>query len=225
MPFVKDGRAEICYHDVTQPLPRFIGGIDYVLHFASHASPKDFLQYPLETLYSNSMGTEHLLSLAQEKGATFLFPSSAQVYTDIDPASPRALYSAAKRYAEALTLTAGREKKIKTKIVRMYNVYGPGMRVDDGRVIPVFIQKALRNEDINILGGMQLVSFAYVDDVMDCLTRYLFSDEPGPIDVGNPRMISILNLAKEIILQTKSKSRVNLLPEVRKDERPPDMEG
>ncbi len=205
MPFIQDGRASLCLHDVTQPLPMFKVMIDYVLHFASRASPKDFMTEPLDTLRSNSQGTQNLLDLAMEKGAVFFFPSSSQVYSDLDPSAPRSVYAEAKRYAEALVAA---HRYPKTKIVRMFNVYGPGMRLDDGRVIPTFIVKALQGKDITLMGGDQLVSFTYVGDTLNALSRLLFSRETRLAEFGNPERISIKELARLVVKLTKSRSKV-----------------
>lgn len=211
--------------DVSVLITHPIGKLDYVLHLASHASPKDFLAKPLETLKANSTGTENMLDVARATGATFFYPSSSQVYPEKDPSAPRSVYAEAKRYGEALVSTYGREFKINCKLARMFNVYGPGMRPDDGRVVPNFISLALRGEDITILGGTQLVSFTYVDDMIDALHRFLFLEIQGPIELGNPKRISICDLAREIVYQTKSKSKVKIQYAEFKSERPVDMEG
>lgn len=220
MPFIRDGRASLCLHDVTRPLPMFKVMIDYVLHFASRASPKDFMSAPLDTLHSNSDGTQNLLDLAMEKSAVFLFPSSSQVYSDLDPSAPRSVYAEAKRYAEALVMA---NRYSKTKIVRMFNVYGPGMRLDDGRVIPAFITKALKGEDITIMGGKQLVSFTYVSDMVEALTKFLFVPRETMAEFGNPERISILELARGIIKLTGSKSKITTTDDTFPNERLPNL--
>ena len=188
------------------------GPVDAVLHFASPASPVDYLQLPIETLKVGSLGTLHSLGLAREKGARFLLASTSEVYGDpqvhpqaedywghVNPVGPRGVYDEAKRFAEALTMAYRRSHGVDTAIMRIFNCHGPRMRPHDGRAIPAFIGQALRDEDLTVAGdGAQTRSIIYVDDLVEGAVRLLHSGESGPMNIGNPQEISILDLARVI---------------------------
>jgi dTDP-glucose 4,6-dehydratase len=212
-------------YDVTEYL--YVDGkLDYILHFASLASPKDYLDYPIQTLKVGSMGTHKALGLAKEKRARFLLASTSEVYGDpkehpqsesypgnVDPVVPRGVYDEAKRFAEAITMAYHRTHGIETRIARIFNTYGPRMRLDDGRALPNFMVQALKGEEITVYGnGTQTRSFCYVDDLINGLGRLLDSDEPEPVNLGNPEEITILNFAKEILQLTGSKSQIIFCP-------------
>jgi dTDP-glucose 4,6-dehydratase len=209
-------------HDVTNYI--FLpGNIDYILHFASPASPIDYLQLPIQTLKVGSLGTHKVLGLAKEKNATFLLASTSEVYGDpeihpqsesywgnVNPIGPRGVYDEAKRFAEALTMAYHRYHNVDTRIVRIFNTFGPRMRPNDGRALPTFIGQALKGEDISVFGdGTQTRSFCYVSDLIEGIYGLLLSDEVEPVNIGNPDEITVLQLAEEIIKLTGSKSRIN----------------
>ena len=218
-------RFKFLKYDVTEYL-YVEGRLDNILHFASLASPKDYLEYPIQTLKVGSLGTHKALGLAKEKKARFLLASTSEVYGDplehpqsedypgnVDPIALRGVYDEAKRFAEAITMAYHRTHGVNTRIARIFNTYGPRMRLDDGRVLPNFMVQALKGEDITVYGdGSQTRSFCYVDDMIDGIVKLLYSDEVTPINLGNPEEISILDFAKEIIEITGSKSRVIFLP-------------
>jgi dTDP-glucose 4,6-dehydratase len=198
-------------HDVTNYI--YIDGpVDAVLHFASPASPIDYLTYPIQTLKVGALGTHNALGLAFKKGATFMLASTSEIYGDplvhpqvetywgnVDPIGPRGVYDEAKRFAEAMTMAYHRAHDVDTRIARIFNTYGPRMRLDDGRVVPNFIGQALRGEPLTIYGdGKQTRSFCYVDDEIDGLYRLLMSGEALPVNVGNPHELSILQFAELI---------------------------
>ncbi|MEK7469375.1 MAG: UDP-glucuronic acid decarboxylase family protein [Planctomycetota bacterium] len=207
--------------DITKPFS-VPGKIDAVLNFASPASPEDYVKLQVETLRVGSAGTENALMLAAKKKARFLQASTSEVYGDplehpqresywghVNPVGPRSMYDEAKRYAEALVMAYRRTRAVETRIVRIFNTYGPRMRLNDGRALPQFFGQALRGDDITIYGdGKQTRSFCYVSDLIDGIYRLLQSDEQEPVNVGNPVEITILTLAQEIVALTKSKSRV-----------------
>lgn len=215
------------------------GDVDNVLHFASPASPIDYLKYPIQTLKVGALGTHKALGLAKDKQARFLLASTSEVYGDplihpqkedywgnVNPVGPRGVYDEAKRFAEALTMAYHRTHSVDTKIARIFNTYGPRMRRDDGRALPVFINQALRGEPITIFGdGSQTRSFCYVSDLVDGIIKLLFSDINDPINLGNTDEITINQLAEEILLQTKSKSKIvyQELPEDDPKIRKPDI--
>lgn len=200
------------------------GKIDYILNFASMASPKDFLQNPVKTLRSNAIGTHNLILLAMANKARFLLASTGQVYAENDATEPRAVYVEAKRYAEAL-ITAYQEKKgLNARIVRMWNVYGPGMRIEDGRAIPEFIRRAYLNLPISVQGGNQAVSFTYVDDMLEGISKVLYSDEVRPVSLGNPRLVQIGPLAKKVVELMGSKSQLEIVPFHLREESPPSLQ-
>ncbi|PKL88578.1 MAG: NAD-dependent dehydratase [Ignavibacteriae bacterium HGW-Ignavibacteriae-2] len=215
-------------HDVTNYI--YVSGkVDYVLHFASPASPIDYLELPIQTLKVGSLGTHKALGLAKDKGAIFLLASTSEVYGDpdvhpqtetywgnVNPVGPRGVYDEAKRFAEALTMAYNRFHKIDTRIVRIFNTYGPRMRLKDGRALPTFCLQALTNEDLTIFGeGNQTRSFCYVSDTVDGIFKLLMSDIVDPVNIGNPEETTILRFAEEIIRLTNSNSKIiNLaLPE------------
>ncbi|MBN2028880.1 SDR family oxidoreductase [bacterium] len=208
-------------YDVTDYM--YIDGpLDYVLHFASPASPRDYLEYPIQTLKVGSLGTHKALGLALEKKATFLLASTSEVYGDpqihpqpesywgnVNPVGPRGVYDEAKRFAEALTMAYHRYHQVDTRIVRIFNTYGPRMRPEDGRAIPTFVPQVLRGEPITIFGdGSQTRSFCYVDDLIDGIYRLLLSNTHDPINIGNPDERSILELAEMIVRLTGSHSSI-----------------
>jgi len=202
------------------------GPVDFVLHFASPASPIDYLQVPIETLKVGSIGTLHALGLAKEKGARFLLASTSETYGDpqvhpqpegywghVNPVGPRGVYDEAKRYAEALTMAYRRTHSVDTAIVRIFNTYGPRMRPNDGRAIPTFIRQAMNNEPITVAGdGSQTRSVCYVSDLIDGILRLLHSDLAGPVNIGNPHELSMLELADRIKELAKSDSEIVFVP-------------
>ena len=199
-------------YDVTN-FVHVSGNLDYILHFASPASPKDYLEMPIQTLKVGSLGTLHLLGLAKEKGARILIASTSEVYGDpsvhpqneeywgnVNPIGPRGVYDEAKRFMEAITMAYHTFHQVETRIVRIFNTYGPRMRVDDGRALPTFISQALRGEDLTVYGeGDQTRSFCYVDDLIEGIYRLLMSDCVNPVNIGNPVEITIKQFAEEII--------------------------
>jgi len=218
-------RFKFIKYDVTEYL-YVEGKLDHVLHFASLASPKDYLDYPIQTLKVGSLGTHKALGLAMEKKASFLLASTSEVYGDpmvhpqaesypgnVDPVVPRGVYDEAKRFAEAITMAYHRSHGLRTRIARIFNTYGPRMRLDDGRALPNFMVQALRGEDITVYGnGTQTRSFCYVDDLIEGIKKLLDSDVPDPVNLGNPDEITVLDFAKEIVRLTGSKSRIIFCP-------------
>jgi dTDP-glucose 4,6-dehydratase len=208
-------------HDVSEYI-YLSGELDYVLHFASPASPADYLQYPIQTMKVGAMGTHKALGLSKDKGATFLLASTSEVYGDplehpqredywgnVNPVGPRGVYDEAKRFAEALTMAYQRTHNVDTKIVRIFNTYGPRMRPNDGRAIPTFIPQALHNEPITVFGdGSQTRSFCYVDDLVDGIYRLLVSDCHDPVNIGNPHEMTIREMAEAVIRATNSRSKI-----------------
>ena len=208
-------------HDISEPI-KIAGPVDNVLHFASPASPVDYLNYPIQTLKVGSLGTHNTLGLAKLKNARFLVASTSEVYGDplehpqresywgnVNPIGTRGCYDEAKRFTEAITMAYYRAHQVNTHIVRIFNTYGPRMRLDDGRVLPNFVGQALRREPLTIYGdGSQTRSFCYVDDLVEGITRLLFTDFHEPVNIGNPSEITILEFAKEILLLSGSKSAI-----------------
>ncbi len=203
------------------------GSLDYILHFASPASPVDYLNYPIQTLKVGSLGTHKALGLAKEKGARFLLASTSEVYGDplvhpqredywgnVNPIGPRGVYDEAKRFAEAMTMAYHRSHGLDTRIVRIFNTYGPRMRIDDGRVVPTFIAQALRGEDLTVFGdGSQTRSFCYVTDLVEGIFRLLVRSEyHGPVNLGNPAEMTVLRFAETILSLTGSRSRIVFRP-------------
>jgi dTDP-glucose 4,6-dehydratase len=208
-------------HDVTE-YNYVEGELDYIMHFASPASPIDYLQLPIQTLKVGALGTHKILGLAKAKGARVLIASTSEVYGDplihpqtedywgnVNPIGYRGVYDEAKRFMEAMTMAYHRYHGVETRIVRIFNTYGPRMRVDDGRALPAFMSQALRGEDITVFGdGSQTRSFCYVDDLIEGIYRLLMSDYSDPVNIGNPSEISILDFAKEVIELTGSSSKI-----------------
>ncbi|MBE2188341.1 MAG: SDR family oxidoreductase [Desulfobulbaceae bacterium] len=208
-------------HDVTNYV-YVEGELDYILHFASPASPIDYLKLPIQTLKVGSLGTHKALGLAKAKNARILLASTSEVYGDplihpqpedywgnVNPVGYRGVYDEAKRFAEALTMAYHRYHGVETRIVRIFNTYGPRMRLQDGRAIPNFINQALKNKDVTVYGdGAQTRSVCYVDDLVDGIYRLLLSDETDPVNIGNPAELTMLELAKEIIELTGSQSEI-----------------
>ncbi len=211
--------------DVTEYI-YLAGPIDYVFHFASPASPLDYLQLPIQTLKVGALGTHKALGLAMAKNAGFLLASTSEVYGDplihpqteeywgnVNPVGPRGVYDEAKRFGEAITMAYHRYKNVNTKIVRIFNTYGPRMRPNDGRAIPAFVPQALRNEPITIFGdGSQTRSFCYVDDLIEGIYRLMMSDYHEPVNIGNPHEMTIKEMAETIIRLTDSKSELVTRP-------------
>jgi dTDP-glucose 4,6-dehydratase len=208
-------------HDVTNYI--YIDGpVDFVLHWASPASPIDYLELPIPTLKVGALGTHKALGLAKAKGARFVLASTSEVYGDprehpqretywgnVNPVGPRGVYDEAKRFAEAMTMAYHRYHGLNTKIVRIFNTYGPRMRVNDGRAVPAFMSQALRNEDVTVFGdGTQTRSFTYISDLVDGIIKLMLSKENDPINIGNPREMTIKEIAETIIGMTGSKSRI-----------------
>ena len=220
-----DPAFSLVSRDVCRPLP-FRDGFDGVLHLASPASPPDFLRLPIETLEAGSLGTRNLLELALGNGARFLLASTSEVYGDplvhpqtedywgnVNPIGPRGVYDEAKRFAEALVMAYQRSHGLETRIGRIFNTYGPRMRLRDGRVVPNFISQALRGEDLTVYGdGSQTRSFCFVTDLVEGICRLLRSDYDGPVNLGNPQEMSVLDFAKLIISLTGSRSRIAFRP-------------
>ena len=212
---------EFYHHDVTK-FVHVPGNLDYILHFASPASPIDYLKIPIQTLKVGSLGTHNLLGLAKEKNARILIASTSEVYGDplvhpqseeyygnVNTIGPRGVYDEAKRFQESITMAYHRFHGLETRIVRIFNTYGPRMRLNDGRVIPAFMGQALRGEDITVFGdGMQTRSFCYVDDQVEGIYRVMLSDYTLPINIGNPDEITILDFAEEIIKITGSDQKI-----------------
>ena len=230
---------EFYHHDVS----RFVhvpGHLDYILHFASPASPIDYLKMPIQTLKVGSLGTHNLLGLAREKKARVLIASTSEVYGDplvhpqseeywgnVNPIGPRGVYDEAKRFQEAITMAYHRYHGVETRIVRIFNTYGPRMRIDDGRVLPAFFKQAIMGEDLSIFGdGSQTRSFCYVDDLVEGIFRLLLSDYNLPVNLGNPQEITIKEFAEEILkLVQGSTSKISYhpLPEDDPKQRKPDI--
>jgi len=214
-------KFKFIFYDITN-YTHIPGDLDFVLHFASPASPIDYLRLPIQTLKVGSLGTHKMLGLAKEKKACFLLASTSEVYGDplihpqpesywgnVNPIGYRGVYDEAKRFAEAMTMAYHRYHGVNTRIVRIFNTYGPRMRIDDGRALPAFISQALRNEDVTVFGtGEQTRSICYVDDLIEGIFRLLHVDYHEPVNIGNPDEISILDLAKEIIELCGSKSKI-----------------
>lgn len=225
-------------HDVTN----FVdvnGTLDFILHFASPASPIDYLKIPIQTLKVSSLGTHNLLGLARAKQARILVASTSEVYGDplvhpqtevywgnVNPIGPRGVYDEAKRFQEAITMAYHTYHILDTRIVRIFNTYGPRMRLNDGRVLPAFIGQALRGEDLTVFGdGSQTRSFCYVDDLVEGIYRLLMSDYVYPVNVGNPDEITILQFAEEIVKLTGTKQKIIFKPLPQDDpkQRQPDI--
>jgi len=216
---------EFYHHDVS----KFIhvpGNLDYILHFASPASPIDYLKIPIQTLKVGALGTHNCLGLAKAKGARMLVASTSEVYGDplvhpqneeywgnVNPVGPRGVYDEAKRFMESITMAYHTFHQVETRIVRIFNTYGPRMRLNDGRALPAFIGQALRGEDLTVFGdGSQTRSFCYVDDLIEGIFRLLMSDYPYPVNIGNPSEISLLEFAEEILKLTGAQTKISFKP-------------
>ena len=222
---LRDRDFEFIRHDVT----RYIdveGPIDYILHFASPASPVDYLEIPIQTLKVGSLGTHNALGLAKAKGAKFLLASTSEVYGDplvhpqdesywgnVNPIGPRGVYDEAKRFAEAITLAYHRYHGLDTRIVRIFNTYGPRMRLHDGRAVPAFMSQALRDEDVTIFGdGSQTRSFQYISDLVAGILRLMAAQTNDPVNIGNPHEVSIREIAEIIVRLVNSKCKLVIRP-------------
>lgn len=260
--FLKEGYAVICMDNLltgsldniehlfgredflfmNQDVTEFIhvpGRLDAILHFASPASPIDYLKLPIQTLKVGSLGTHKTLGLAKAKGARFLLASTSECYGDpaehpqketywgnVNPVGPRGVYDEAKRFAEAMTMAYHRHHGVDTRIIRIFNTYGPRMRLNDGRALPAFVSQALAGEPITVFGdGSQTRSFCYVDDLVEGIWRLLNSDEVGPTNIGNPAEMTILDFAKKVVELTGSASTISFrdLPEDDPKVRQPDI--
>ena len=207
--------------DITEPI-EIPGPVDYVLNFASPASPIDYARHPIHTLKVGALGTYHALGLSQAKGAVFVLASTSEIYGDpevspqpesywghVNPIGPRSVYDEAKRFAEAICVAYHRQNGVDVRIARIFNTYGPRMRADDGRVVPAFINQALRGEPLTVFGdGSQTRSYCYVSDLVEGILALLSSSETDPVNIGNPREISVLEFAKMIIAMTESSSAI-----------------
>lgn len=216
---------EFYFHDVTK-FVHVPGKLDYILHFASPASPIDYLKIPIQTLKVGSLGTHNLLGLAKEKKARFLIASTSEIYGDpmvhpqneeywgnVNPIGPRGVYDEAKRFMEAITMAYHTYHGLETRIIRIFNTYGPRMRLDDGRALPAFFGQAIRGEDITVFGdGSQTRSFCYVDDLVEGIYRLLLSDYVNPVNIGNPDEITIKEFAEEIIKLTGTDQKIIYKP-------------
>ena len=235
---IKNRDFEFIKHDVTNYI-NVDGAVDYVLHWASPASPIDYLELPIPTLKVGALGTHNALGLAKAKGAAFVIASTSEVYGDplehpqkesywgnVNPVGPRGVYDEAKRFAEAMTMAYHRYHGLDAKIVRIFNTYGPRMRVRDGRAVPAFMSQALKNEDVTVFGdGSQTRSFCYVSDLVDGIIRLMLSKENMPTNIGNPAEMTIKQIAETIIEMTGSTSKIvyQPLPEDDPKVRKPDI--
>jgi dTDP-glucose 4,6-dehydratase len=225
-------------HDVTNYIA-LEGDVDYIFHFASPASPIDYLKLPIQTLKVGSLGTHNVLGVAKAKKARILLASTSEVYGDplvhpqredywgnVNPIGPRGVYDEAKRFSEAMVMAYHRFHGVETRIVRIFNTYGPRMRVQDGRAIPAFMSQALKNEDVTVFGdGTQTRSLCFASDLVEGIYRLMLSDTSDPVNIGNPQELTILDLAKKVIAMTGSKSRIveRPLPEDDPKIRQPDI--
>lgn len=229
---------EFIKHDVTNYI-EIKGSLDYILHFASPASPIDYLKIPIQTLKVGALGTHNCLGLAKAKGARILVASTSEVYGDpqvhpqneeywgnVNPVGPRSVYDEAKRFMESITMAYNTFHNVETRIIRIFNTYGPRMRLNDGRALPAFIGQILRGEDITVFGdGLQTRSFCYVDDLVEGIYRLLLCDYNQPINIGNPNEISLVEFAKEVIRLTGSNVKIiyKKLPQDDPKQRRPDI--
>ncbi len=229
---------EFYHHDVTK-FVHIAGNLDYIMHFASPASPIDYLKIPIQTLKVGALGTHNLLGLAKEKKARILVASTSEVYGDpsvhpqtedywgnVNPVGPRGVYDEAKRYQEAITMAYHTYHGVETRIVRIFNTYGPRMRLNDGRVLPAFIGQAIRGEDLTVFGdGSQTRSFCYCDDLIEGIYRLLLSDYVCPVNIGNPGEITIKDFAEEILKLTGANQKIIYEPLPKDDpkQRQPDI--
>ena len=229
---------EFYHYDVTKFI-HVAGDLDYILHFASPASPIDYLKIPIQTLKVGAMGTHNCLGLAKAKGARILVASTSEVYGDplvhpqteeywgnVNPVGPRGVYDEAKRYMESITMAYHNFHGVDTRIIRIFNTYGPRMRLNDGRALPAFIGQALRGEDLTVFGdGSQTRAFCYVDDLVEGIYRLLLSDYTMPVNIGNPNEISLKDFAEEVLKLTGNKVKIiyKPLPEDDPKQRKPDI--
>jgi dTDP-glucose 4,6-dehydratase len=221
----RNPRFSFVKHDVSEPI-EIDGPVDGILHFASPASPEDYLRYPIQTLKVGSLGTHNALGLAKAKGAAILIASTSEVYGDplehpqtesywgnVNPIGPRGVYDEAKRFAEAITMAYHRQHGVRTRIVRIFNTYGPRMALEDGRVLPNFLCQALRGRPLTIYGdGSQTRSFTYVDDLVEGIWRLLHTDEAFPVNLGNPEEMTIRQFGERILAATGSRSSFESRP-------------
>ncbi len=237
-PILKDVRFDFIEHNITRPIC-VPGPLDYVLHLASPASPDDYLKYPIQTLKVGSLGTHNALGIAKGKGSVFVLASTSEVYGDpavhpqpetywgnVNPIGVRGCYDEAKRFAEAIVMAYHRVFKINTKIIRIFNTYGPRMRVNDGRVVPNFIYQALRAEPLTVYGtGAQTRSFCFVSDLIEGICRLMRCKRNLPINLGNPQEFTILELAELVLKLSASRSKIiyKLLPQDDPRQRKPDI--
>jgi len=222
---ISNSRFQFVEHNVTKYID-VKGRLDYILHFASPASPIDYLELPIQTLKVGSLGTHNALGLAKDKKAVFLLASTSEVYGDpllhpqkedywgnVNPIGPRGVYDEAKRFAEAITMAYHYYHKVETRVVRIFNTYGSRMRINDGRAIPNFFCQAVKGEDLTVFGdGSQTRSFCYYTDLIDGIYRLLMSKENQPVNIGNPDEITLLSIAKKIVEITKSSSKITFKP-------------
>jgi dTDP-glucose 4,6-dehydratase len=229
---------EFYHHDVTK-FVHVPGNIDFILHFASPASPIDYLKMPIQTLKVGAMGTHNLLGLAKAKNARILVASTSEIYGDplvhpqpeeywgnVNSVGPRGVYDEAKRYMESITMAYHHYHQVETRIIRIFNTYGPRMRLDDGRALPTFMSQALKNENLTVFGdGSQTRSFCYVDDLVDGIYRLLLSDYALPVNIGNPAEITLKEFAEEVIALTGTKGKIvyEPLPQDDPKQRQPDI--
>ncbi len=222
---IKSGNFHFINHNVSEFI-ELDGDLDYILHFASPASPIDYLELPIQTLKVGALGTHNALGVAKAKNATFLLASTSEVYGDplvhtqpeeywgnVNPIGPRGVYDEAKRFAEAITMAYHRTHGVNTKIVRIFNTYGPRMRINDGRAIPNFLKQALTGDGLTIYGnGSQTRSFCYVSDLVEGIYRLLMSDQHEPVNIGNPIEMTIQQMADKILQATQSQSKIVQVP-------------
>ena len=222
---IKSSNFRFVNHNVSEFI-KLDGDLDYILHFASPASPIDYLELPIQTLKVGALGTHNALGLAKAKNAVFLLASTSEVYGDplvhpqpeeywgnVNPIGPRGVYDEAKRFAEAITMAYHRTHGINTKIVRIFNTYGPRMRINDGRAIPNFLKQALTGKDLTVHGnGSQTRSFCFVSDLIEGIFRLLMSDQNKPVNIGNPNEMTIQSLTDKILQATGSKSKIVQVP-------------
>ena len=222
---IKSEQFQFVEHNVSEFI-NLEGELDYILHFASPASPIDYLELPIQTLKVGALGTHNALGLAKEKKAVFFLASTSEVYGDplihpqpedywgnVNPIGPRGVYDEAKRFAEAITMAYHRTHGINTKIIRIFNTYGPRMRINDGRAIPNFLKQALTGKDLTVYGeGSQTRSFCYVSDLIEGIYRLLTSDQNNPINIGNPNEMTIKEMADKILQATNSESKITYVP-------------
>ena len=222
---IKNNAFDFVNHNVSEFI-NIDGNLDYILHFASPASPIDYLELPIQTLKVGALGTHNALGLAKAKKAVFLLASTSEVYGDplihpqpeeywgnVNPIGPRGVYDEAKRFAEAITMAYHRTHGINTKIVRIFNTYGPRMRIKDGRAIPNFLKQALSSEDLTVYGnGSQTRSFCFVTDLVDGIFRLLMSEQHEPVNIGNPNEMTIKQMADKVLQATQSNSKIVYVP-------------